>query len=205
MFTGIIQGIAKLKVIKEKNFFRTYTIKLPKKMIKNLKLGSSISNNGCCLTVSCIKNNLISFDIIKETLDVTNLGNLNVGDKINVERSVKLQDEIGGHLMSGHIATTAKIIKIIQLHNNYEMWFFFKNNNFMKFIFKKGFIGIDGISLTVNKIFKNTFSINLIPKTLLSTTIGLKKLGQFVNIEIDFKTQIIVESMERFLKKSFFV
>lgn len=80
-------------------------------MVNNLKLGSSLSNNGCRLTISSIKKNLVSVDIIKETLDKTNLEDLNIGDKINVEKSVKLKDEIGGHIMSGHIITTAKLLK----------------------------------------------------------------------------------------------
>lgn len=204
MFTGIIQGIAKIKKIKEKKNFRTHIIKLPKNMVSNLKLGSSLSNNGCCLTVSNIKKNLVSVDIIKETLNKTNLGHLNIGDKINIEKSMNLKDQIGGHIMSGHITTTAKIIKIFQSINNYVICFILKDFNFMKFVFYKGFIGIDGISLTVNKIYKNTFYVSLIPTTLLLTTIGLKKVGQYVNVEIDFQTQIIVESVERFLKKYFF-
>lgn len=202
MFTGIIQGIAEIKFIEIKKFFSTYIIKLPKKMLIGLELGSSLSNNGCCLTVSKIQQNLISIDVTKITLKITNLGTLKVGDKINIERPLTLTDEIGGHLMSGHIMTTAKIYKILNFNTTCEMCFAFNKSSFMKFIFNKGFIGIDGISLTISKIYKNKFFVNLIPQTLLSTTIGLKKIGELVNVEIDFKTQIIVECIERLFNKN---
>lgn len=201
MFTGIVECMAEIVFIKRKKNFLTYTIKLSSKMIKNLKIGCSISNNGCCLTVTKIKKNFLSFDVIEETLCITNLGELKVGDKVNIERSMKLKDEIGGHLMSGHIMTTAKIYKIKNIINNYEIFFFLKKYELMKYILKKGFIGIDGISLTINKVYKNKFSVNLIPKTLSSTTIGVKKIGDNVNIEIDYQTQLIVHSVERILKK----
>lgn len=202
MFTGIIQCIAQIVLIKKKKNFITYIIKLPQKMLKNLKVGCSISNNGCCLTVTKIKKNFLSFDVIKETLRITNLGKLKVGDKINIERSAQIKDEIGGHLMSGHIMTTAKIYKIKNIINNYEIFFHIKKYELMKYILKKGFIGIDGISLTINRVYKNKFSVNLIPQTLFSTTIGIKKIGDYVNIEIDYQTQLIVHSVERILKNN---
>lgn len=201
MFTGIVQGIAEIISIKKNNFFLTYTIKLPDNMLINLQIGASLSNNGCCLTISKINKNLVSFDIIQKTLSITNLSKLKVGDKINVERALNFTNEVGGHLMSGHIITTAKICKIFHLDNKIcAMCFILKDSNLMKFIFNKGFIGIDGISLTISKVYKNKFFVNLIPHTLLLTTIGLKKIGEFVNIEIDLQTQIIVQCTERFLK-----
>lgn len=203
MFTGIIQGIADIISIKKKINYNTYEILLPKNISKNLKIGISVAVNGCCLTITKIKKNIIYFDVIKETLNITNFKNLKIGDKVNIERAVKLQDEIGGHIMSGHIMTTAQINNIINSKNKYEIAFSLKNKKFMKFILYKGFIGIDGISLTVSKIHKDSFFINFIPQTLYSTNIILKKYQDYVNVEFDYRIQVIVESLKKIIKNNF--
>jgi len=199
MFTGIVQGTAEVLSIDEKTNFRTHIVKLPVEMLPGLELGASVSHNGCCLTVTAIDGDRISFDLVKETLRITNLGDLQPGDLINVERAAKFSDEIGGHLMSGHIMTTAEICKIINSENNREIWFKPQDASQMKYILHKGFIGIDGISLTVGDVTKSKFCVHLIPETLARTTLGAKKLGQRVNIEIDPHTQAIVETVERVL------
>ncbi|WP_312464295.1 riboflavin synthase subunit alpha, partial [Pantoea endophytica] len=129
----------------------------------------------------------------------TNLGELQVGDVVNIERAAKFSDEIGGHLMSGHIMTTAEICKIIQSENNREIWFKLQDATQIKYILHKGFVGIDGISLTVGDVTKSKFCVHLIPETLERTTLGAKKFGHKVNIEIDPHTQAIVETVERVL------
>ncbi|RWR03527.1 riboflavin synthase subunit alpha [[Pantoea] beijingensis] len=199
MFTGIVQGTAEVLSIEEKTNFRTHIVKLPAELLPGLELGASVAHNGCCLTVTEINNDRVSFDLVKETLRITNLGELQPGDKINVERAAKFSDEIGGHLMSGHIMTTAEICKIINSENNREIWFKPRDVEQMKYILHKGFIGIDGISLTVGDVNKTKFCVHLIPETLARTTLGTKKLGQRVNIEIDPHTQAIVETVERVL------
>ncbi|HDC0239230.1 TPA: riboflavin synthase, partial [Escherichia coli] len=113
MFTGIVQGTAKLVSIDEKPNFRTHVVELPDHMLDGLETGASVAHNGCCLTVTEINGNHVSFDLMKETLRITNLGDLKVGDWVNVERAAKFSDEIGGHLMSGHIMTTAEVAKIL--------------------------------------------------------------------------------------------
>ena len=118
MFTGIVQGTAKVVSIDEKPNFRTHVVELPEYMLEGIETGASIAHNGCCLTVTEINGNQISFDLMKETLRITNLGELVVGDTINVERAAKFSDEIGGHLMSGHIMTTAEVAKIVTSENN---------------------------------------------------------------------------------------
>ncbi|WP_313619268.1 riboflavin synthase subunit alpha, partial [Pantoea septica] len=192
MFTGIVQGTAKIVSIEEKDLFRTHVAELPEELLPGLALGASVSHNGCCLTVTAIEGNRVSFDLIKETLRVTNLGDLQEGDVVNIERAAKFSDEIGGHLMSGHIMTTAEICKIIQSENNREVWFKIQDPAQMKYILHKGFVGIDGISLTVGEVTKSKFCVYLIPETLERTTLGAKKLGHRVNIEIDPHTQAIV-------------
>ncbi|MDE1187511.1 MAG: riboflavin synthase subunit alpha [Pantoea sp.] len=199
MFTGIVQGKAEIVAIEEKELFRTHIVKLPEELLPGLALGASVANNGCCLTVTEIDGDRVSFDLIKETLRITNLGELQVGDLVNIERAAKFSDEIGGHLMSGHIMTTAEISKIIQSENNREVWFKLQDPSQIKYILHKGFVGIDGISLTVGDVTKSKFCVHLIPETLERTTLGAKKLGHKVNIEIDPHTQAIVETVERVL------
>ncbi|KGT91564.1 riboflavin synthase subunit alpha [Erwinia typographi] len=199
MFTGIVQGTAEVLAIEEKPNFRTHVVRLPAEMLPGLALGASVSHNGCCLTVTEVQGDRVSFDLVKETLRITNLGDLNVGDIINVERAAKFSDEIGGHLMSGHIMTTAEISKIVTSENNREIWFRPQDALQMNYILHKGFIGIDGISLTVGEVTKTKFCVHLIPETLARTTLGTKRIGDRVNIEIDPHTQAIVDTVERVL------
>ncbi|MCX8956110.1 riboflavin synthase subunit alpha [Erwinia psidii] len=199
MFTGIVQGTAEVLAIEEKANFRTHLVRFPAEMLPGLELGASVSHNGCCLTVTEVNGDQVSFDLVKETLRITNLGDLKPGDKINVERAAKFSDEIGGHLMSGHIMTTAVISKILTSENNREIWFKPQDAQQMKYILHKGFIGIDGISLTVGEVTSTKFCVHLIPETLARTTLGGKRLGDRVNIEIDPHTQAIVETVERVL------
>jgi riboflavin synthase len=201
MFTGIVNGIARVVSINKKKNFHTYTVNFSSILLKNLKIGDSVAHNGCCLTVKYINCPHVVFDIMKITIANTNLGVLNIGDYVNIERSLKYGDEMGGHIISGHIMNTGEISKISKLDKNHILWCKVKDLSLMKYIFYKGFIAIDGISLTINNIIKNEFCVSIIPETLSSTTIGFKKIGQLVNIEIDFYTQIIVDTTKRLIKK----
>lgn len=155
MFTGIVQGTGRVVSIEDKDNFRTHVVELPEALLPGLETGASVANNGCCLTVTAINGAQISFDLMKETLRLTNLGQLQVGDKVNLERAAKFGDEIGGHLMSGHIITTAEIVKVLTSENNRQVWFKPQDRTLMKYILHKGFIGIDGISLTVMEDWHN--------------------------------------------------
>ncbi|MCK5649100.1 MAG: riboflavin synthase subunit alpha [Gammaproteobacteria bacterium] len=196
MFTGIVQGTAIVTNIIEKENFRTHTIELDESLLEGLQTGASIAHNGCCLTVTNINGNLISFDLMQETLQLTNLGELKVGSPVNIERAARFGDEIGGHQMSGHILFTAKVTEVIKTENNCQIWFAIPEQ-FKRFIFSKGYIGIDGISLTIGDVKDSTFNVNLIPETLQRTNIGNRKPGDRINIEIDPQTQAIVETVER--------
>lgn len=196
MFTGIVQGVGKIIQIIDKDKLRSYKIELPKHLMQNLQIGASIANDGCCLTLTGFGDNWVIFDIMQETLSITTLGDKKVGDYINIERSAKYGDEVGGHIMSGHVACTAKITQIIKTETNCTM-FIEIPSLFQKYILYKGFIGIDGASLTIGKINDNQFSIHLIPETLAITTLKDKKEGDKVNIEIDSQTQAIVDTVER--------
>ena len=199
MFTGIVQGIAQIHAIKDSDNFRTQIVKLPAEMRKGLEIGASVANNGVCLTVTEIHDDLVSFDLMQETLCITNLGSLKAGDFVNIERAMQMGAEIGGHILSGHVYCTASVSQIIESENNRQVWFKLPND-VMKYILTKGFIAIDGISLTIAEVKDNEFCVNLIPETLHRTLIGKRQIGDLVNIEIDPQTQAIVDTVENYLK-----
>ena len=198
MFTGIVQSTAEVLQIIKKEKFQTHIIELDDSLLNNLQLGASIAHNGCCLTITAINGNQISFDLMQETLSVTNLGDLSVGDLVNIERAARFGDEIGGHQMSGHILFTAQVKEVIQTENNCQLWLQIPEQ-YKKFVFTKGYIGIDGISLTIGDVKGSTFNVNLIPETLQRTNIGSRNAGDRINIEIDPQTQAIVETVERIM------
>lgn len=200
MFTGIVQGKAPVVAVDEKPNFRMHVVKFPPELLPGLALGASVANNGCCLTVTRVDGDLVSFDLMKETLRLTNLGDIKPGDVVNLERAAKFGDEIGGHLMSGHIACSAEVVKILTSENNRQIWFRLPTPDLMKYVLHKGFIGIDGISLTIGEVTKSRFCVHLIPETLQRTTLGSKRLGDKVNIELDPQTQAIVDTVERVLQ-----
>ncbi|PUB81299.1 MAG: riboflavin synthase [gamma proteobacterium symbiont of Ctena orbiculata] len=198
MFTGIVQGTAEVVDIKSKEAFRTYRIRLPPTALQGLKPGASVAHNGCCLTVTRIEDDLVDFDLMQETLRVTNLGAVDIGDRVNFERAARFGDEIGGHAMSGHILCTAEVVNIERSENNYRVRFKLPPQ-WRHYIFTKGYIGIDGISLTIARVEGDQFDVNLIPETLQRTNIGTRKIGDHVNIEIDPQTQAIVDTVTNLL------
>ncbi len=199
MFTGIIQGTAEVVIINEQHNLRTHWLRLPKSLLPGLKPGASVAHNGCCLTVTQIEDDRVSFDLMKATLDLTNLGLLQTGDRVNVERAARFGDDIGGHAMSGHIMCTASVTEIFESENNRQLWFRIPTA-YTQYVFEKGYIGIDGISLTIGDVKEDCFSVNLIPETLERTIIGLRKPGDKINIEIDPQTQAIVDTVERVMR-----
>lgn len=199
MFTGIVQGIAPIHSVIEKTNFKTHVIKMPQELLADLEIGASVAHNGVCLTVTKIDKDLVSFDLMTETLRVTNLGSLREGDYVNIERAMRMGTEIGGHILSGHIYCTAKVAQIIPSENNLQIRFELPQTDVMKYILHKGFIAVDGISLTVGEVKGRQFSVNLIPETLQRTLIGQRRVGDLVNIEIDPQTQAVVDAVERYL------
>ncbi|WP_261883063.1 riboflavin synthase subunit alpha [Vibrio pelagius] len=198
MFTGIVQGMATLVAIEKKEMFQTHVIELSDDMVEGLTIGASVAHNGCCLTVTKINGTQVSFDLMQATLRLTNLGRLKKGDLVNVERAAKFGDEIGGHSMSGHITLVADIVDVIKTENNRTIWFELPQES-MKYVLSKGYIGIDGCSLTIGEVEENRFSVHLIPETLSRTLFGRRQVGDQVNIEFDPQTQAIVDTVERVL------
>lgn len=206
MFTGIVQGVAKVVEVQELDAFRTHVITMPEALREGLALGASVAHNGVCLTVTAIDGENVSFDLMRETLRLTNLGAISVGQCVNIERAARFGDEIGGHSMSGHIISMANVVAIEEAPNNRRLWFSLPEK-LGRFVFEKGYIGVDGISLTVGDVRPGEqagvveFSVNLIPETLSRTTLQERLPGEQVNIEIDPQTQVIVETVERVLAK----
>ncbi|RJX66476.1 riboflavin synthase subunit alpha [Vibrio sinensis] len=198
MFTGIVQGTAEVVDIIKKESFQTHVVRLEPEWLDNLNIGASIAHNGCCLTVTNIDNNLVSFDLMQATLRLTNLGLLQLGQRVNIERAAKFGDEIGGHSMSGHISLQAKISEVIDTPNNRTIWFALPNEH-MKYVLSKGYIGLDGCSLTIGEVSETGFCVHLIPETLQRTLFGERKVGDKVNVEFDPQTQAIVDTVERIM------
>ncbi|CAL4042161.1 Riboflavin synthase [Buchnera aphidicola (Tetraneura ulmi)] len=204
MFTGIIDTIAKVVFFEKKNGILSLTVLVEDlNFFNNLKLGSSISNNGCCLSIVKINGNLIDFQIIEETFNSTNFYSLKINDYLNLEKSKKFSEEIGGHIIYGHVSTTASILKIENCNKNKSIKLVIKNRKFIKYLIEKGSICVDGISLTVGKVKQKSFFIHLIPDTLVRTNIGNRIIGDIVNIEVDYITKVIVDTVLK--NKNFFV
>lgn len=198
MFTGIVLGMAQVVAIDKKQSFQTHTLKLTSEMRAGLEIGASVAHNGCCLTVTKIDADQVSFDLMQATLNATNLGELTPGDWVNIERAAKFGDEIGGHSMSGHISVTANIVEIIDTPNNRTVWFELDTPD-MKYVLDKGYIGLDGCSLTIGETNGQRFCVHLIPETMNRTLFGRKAVGAAVNVEFDPQTQAIVNTVERVL------
>lgn len=201
MFTGIVQGTAQLHSVIEKTDFRTHIMKMPQELLNDLEIGASVAHNGVCLTVTKIEQDLVHFDLMAETLRITNLGKLQQGDFVNIERAMRFGAEVGGHILSGHVYCTAEIKQRIVKENNLQIWFALPNEEVMKYVLTKGFIAIDGISLTIGEVKDRTFCVNLIPETIERTLIAKRAVGEAVNIEIDPQTQAIVDTVERYLSR----
>jgi len=183
MFTGIIEEIGVVKSIKQKN--KSAVIEIAAKMIiEDLKTGDSINTNGACLTVTAFNKSSFSVDVVEETIHRTNLRDLKLGLKLNLERALKITDRLGGHIVSGHIDGTGKISRI-KKEGLATLITVETNPDILQYIIPKGSIAIDGISLTVVEINTNSFEVAIIPHTALITTLLNKKKGEEVNLECD--------------------
>ena len=199
MFTGIVQGIGRIVSVEQPAAdFRTHTVELPEHMAHGLQPGASVAHNGCCLTITETGGRLAKFDLMGETLDKTNLGRLKEGDAVNLERAARFGDEIGGHLMSGHITATTAITRIERSGLNTTVWFSLPAA-LRPYILPKGFVGLDGCSLTVGQVSDTEFNVHLIPETLQRTLFGTRQEGDEINLEIDPQTQAVVDTVARVL------
>lgn len=201
MYTGIVQGKFEVTKVEKKPGLHSLHIGLPDTLREGLVQGASVSVDGVCLTVAGIAGHDVQFDVMMETLNLTTLGGLNAGDRVNIERSAKAGAEVGGHPISGHVDTKAKVVSVRYPENNCVMRFGV-DPKWMRYIFSKGFLSVNGCSLTVVNADKanGEFEVWLIPETLRLTTFGEKKVGDEINIEVERQTQVIVDTISELLK-----
>ncbi len=200
MFTGIVQGLCPIvRIIDEPNLVRL-AVEL-EALAEGIETGASVAINGTCLTVTGEEpGGVITFDVIRETLSLTNLGDLTPGALVNVERSFRVGDEVGGHILSGHVADVVEVAGIDQADNLREIRFSVPGR-WMKYLHHKGFVALDGASLTIARVDqeKSEITVSLIPETIERTTLGKVSDGARVNLEIDSQTQAVVDTVERLL------
>lgn len=196
MFTGIIETLGEVKSIfklsKNRLADTQLCIELEDRIKSNLKVGDSMSINGVCLTVTTISKT-VDFEIINETVNRTSLGSLKVGDRVNIERSLSFGGRLEGHLVLGHVDGRGIIKKIIKSSKETRFWVKIEDKNLMSYIVPKGPIAIDGVSLTIIDLKDSSkiVSVGLIPHTLAMTTLGLKLIGDKVNVETDIMGKYI--------------
>lgn len=203
MFTGIVQGMAEVEACQANGRNLRLQIRFPQSVMAQQQLGASVAINGVCLTVAEINADVLTFDVIDTTLNLTNIGRLTQGMAVNFERAARMGDEVGGHVMSGHIMTTVSVANIETVGESHHIRFHVANNEIdaRRYLFDKGYVGLNGASLTISDIGDDWIEVSLIPETLRLTTFGLLEVGDLVNLEIDAHTQATVDTVERVLKQ----
>jgi riboflavin synthase len=200
MFTGIVQGLCPVKRITDVTNLRRLQVGAGP-LADKVEVGASVAINGTCLTVTGVpEEGVLQFDVIRETLDLTNIGTLEEGDRVNVERSFRVGDEVGGHILSGHVSDQVRVVRVTEAPNLREV-VFSVSQQWMKYLHQKGFVALDGASLTLASVDQdaNEIRVSLIPETIERTTLGTVHEGDLVNLEIDAQTQSVVETVERIL------
>ncbi|WP_174802187.1 riboflavin synthase subunit alpha [Martelella limonii] len=196
MYTGIVQAVRPLADITAYPGGKTFTIAFTDELLGALKLGASVNIEGVCLSVTGIDGDHVTFDAMNATLERTNLDRFKAGDGVNLERSAKMTDENGGHVIAGHIATTAMVEEISTAEERAFIRFRVPEE-WAKYIFPRGYLAVNGCSLTVAEVHGNLFTINLIPETLRQTTFRDYQPGDLLNIEVDHQTMVLVDVIER--------
>ena len=193
MFTGIVEELGNISQIKKTDTGKQFTI-TAKAIMDDLKVGDSVSVNGVCLTVTTYDENSFNLDLVKETLKKSNLGNLKKENSVNLERAITLSTRLGGHILQGHVETVGVIMDKVPSGNGATLSVGI-DPGFMRYCISKGSIALDGVSLTIASMSENIIKIALIPHTLEMTTLGLKDVGDSLNIETD----IIGKYIERLM------
>jgi riboflavin synthase len=196
MFTGLIEEVGTVARLMRSGSAVKLAVSTSVQAAE-VRLGDSVAVSGVCLTVTAIDGTTLEFDVSPETLDRSALKEIRVGATVNLERALRLSDRLGGHIVSGHVDCTASITERREISGNLLL-FFNLPREFTRYVVAKGSIAIDGISLTVNAVAPDGFSVNIIPHTAERTTIGGKRVGDLVNIEVD----ILAKYVERMLEVS---
>lgn len=202
VFTGIVQEVATIEGVQDHDGIRTFDIRFPPGFCRDLNVGASVAVDGVCLTVTeLVSECRATFDVILQSLRVTTLGSHIEGGRVNVERAAKDGAEIGGHPLSGHVDFRAELLDIEEIQGNCRLRFGF-SDEWGRYIFPKGYIAINGCSLTLSEVDRKAgyFEIWLIPETRRATTFSNKVVGDWVNIEIERGTQVVVDTIQTTLE-----
>ena len=190
MFTGIVQAVGRVRTVEKRGADARLALDAAGLGLEDVAIGDSIAVAGVCLTVVALDASGFAFDVSPETLSRTTLGTLAAGDPVNLEKSLRLADRLGGHLVAGHVDGVGKVVAV---HDDgaAQRWIFSAPQTLARYIAVKGSIAIDGTSLTVNEVDGDTFGITLIPHTLAVTTFGARKAGDAVNLEVDLVARYV--------------
>ena len=197
MFTGIVQAVATVAALSDRPGLRSFTLQFPPGFLAGQEIGASVACDGTCLTVVRHHDgDRADFDVMQQSLALTTLGTLQVGSRLNVERAARDGVEIGGHPLSGHIDFQATLVEVRHPENNHVLRIQVPPQ-WMRYIFPKGYIAINGASLTIAEVDRTAgcFEVWLIPETLRQTTFGDKRPGDALNIEIERQTQVMVDTV----------
>lgn len=202
MFTGIVKGLGRIIGIQQRSGLVTFDIELPAGAGIDLEIGASVAVDGVCLTVTSTRDGRATFDVMQETLARTTLGELQQGSAVNIERAARDGAEIGGHPLSGHVDCVVQVADVQTPENNRVLTLAVPAP-WIRYVFAKGYIALNGASLTVAHVDKraSTFTVWLIPETLRMTTFGEKTPGARINMEIDRSTQVTVDTIRDFLEE----
>ena len=200
MYTGIVAGTAPILSVEDEDGVRCFTVDLTG-FDGNLEIGASVALDGVCMTVVAIDSGKVGFEAIDETLNRTTLAERVMGDFLNVERSLRMGDELGGHLLSGHVMCTAEILDRAEVGEGMDLRVSMPDEA-RSYVLEKGYVAVDGMSLTVGRVEESGFDLHIIPETIRVTTIGQKSVGDKVNIEVDSQTQTIVDTLSRSMEAS---
>jgi riboflavin synthase len=197
MFTGIVEELGRVQTIAPNAEGARLEIAATQ-VLDDAEIGASIAVNGCCVTVVALGEGCFAVDAVSETLSRTDLGALQPGDRVNLERPVRLQDRLGGHLVQGHVDAVGTIRARTPEADGSEHIEFAASEPVMRYVVEKGSITVDGISLTVAALSAEGFEVAVIPHTLAVTTLGTKQAGATVNLEVD----IVAKYVERLLGRT---
>ena len=193
MFTGIVAASCEVVATEQGEEVRSIVVDLSG-YDDDLQIGASVAIDGVCMTVVSSIDGHVRFEAIPETLERTTMGLLKQGSRVNIERSLRMGDELGGHILSGHIMSTARILQRTQKGEGIDLLIEHQADT-KPYILEKGYVAVDGMSLTVGEVQSEGFNLHIIPETLRITTIGAKTEGDLVNIEVDSRTQAVVDTI----------
>ena len=200
MFSGIVQTVGNIESIKDKNHIKTIRIETHGDYLEDIAIGQSVSVDGVCLSLVKKNNEYCEFEAVEETINRTTLGSYKQGTKVNLEKSLKFGDTVGGHFVSGHIHTRGRIVEV-ELVGESKNILVEIDEKWIKYLTEKGYISVNGASIKIGKVSKNTFYVHLIPETLKTTNLDELIYDNYVNLEFDQATIAIVDTTERLINQ----